>query len=178
MTKTKSNSSHELAVDSIYTALLQLMQKKPYAEITITDIVERAGVSRMAYYRNYSSKDDILLRRLEAELNHFYEIVLKDKKTSGSSSSALEYLTSFFDQLQKDQALQAVIQAGMLEQMLELHKSFMYNIYRYVLDIDMDSEENIQKMYQDMGGITGLILYCRDCDYQADSRKLAEMILH
>ena len=42
----------------IMDALLQLMHTKDYDDITITDITERAGVSRMSYYRNYHSKDE------------------------------------------------------------------------------------------------------------------------
>ena len=36
------------------------MNELDYTDITITEITQRAGVSRMTYYRNYSSKEDIL----------------------------------------------------------------------------------------------------------------------
>lgn len=42
-------------------ALLRLMASKPYSDITVTDIVARAGVARASYYRNFSSKEDVLL---------------------------------------------------------------------------------------------------------------------
>ncbi|PLS26306.1 TetR/AcrR family transcriptional regulator [Bifidobacterium parmae] len=41
-------------------ALIRLMESKPFAAITVTDIARRAGVSRNAYYRNYASKEAIL----------------------------------------------------------------------------------------------------------------------
>ena len=68
-----SEITHELAVDSIYTALLQIMEKKPYEQISITDITRRAGVSRMAYYRNYESKDEILTKRLDKTIDSIIE---------------------------------------------------------------------------------------------------------
>lgn len=37
-----------------------LLKTKPYEQITIQDIVDRAGFSRMAYYRNFKSKDEVL----------------------------------------------------------------------------------------------------------------------
>lgn len=172
-----ANGGHELAVDSIYTALLQLMEKKPYSEISITDIVQRAGVSRMAYYRNYQTKDEILTKRLEKGLDEFYSHVLENKKNSGSGKTPVEFLTSFFDELQKSSILQAVISAGLLDRLFELHKNFMYNIYRYVLDFDMEQEENVRRLYYDMGGIVGLILYCKDRGFNVDSRELAEMVM-
>ena len=46
-------------------ALLALMNEKTFQEISICDITRRANVSRMAYYRNYSSKEEILTSHLE-----------------------------------------------------------------------------------------------------------------
>lgn len=37
-----------------------LLLKKPYGDITITDIINAAGVARVSFYRNYSSIDDII----------------------------------------------------------------------------------------------------------------------
>ncbi|HFI0795369.1 TPA: TetR/AcrR family transcriptional regulator [Streptococcus suis] len=53
------------AQDYIQEALLQLIQQKEYEKITITDIAKRAGVTRISFYRNFESKDDILKQALE-----------------------------------------------------------------------------------------------------------------
>jgi AcrR family transcriptional regulator len=50
----KQNEINLLTKECILTALLRLMEEKPYSSISITDITTLAGVSRMAYYRNYS----------------------------------------------------------------------------------------------------------------------------
>lgn len=177
-TKTNdANGGHQLAVDSIYEALLQLMEKKPYSEIKITDIVERAGVSRMAYYRNYQTKDEILTKCLEKNLDDFYSRILSDQSKGATGISRIDFMTAFFEELQKDHILQAVISAGLLDKLFELHRNFMYNIYRYVLEIDMDKEENQKRLYYDMGGIVGLLLYCCDQHFHADSRELAELVM-
>jgi AcrR family transcriptional regulator len=49
-----------LTKESIFTALLELMATKEFAQISVTAIAKRAGVSRMAFYRNYQTKEDIL----------------------------------------------------------------------------------------------------------------------
>ena len=41
-------------------ALLLLMQKKPYEEISIKDIANKADLNRRTFYRNFESKDDII----------------------------------------------------------------------------------------------------------------------
>ena len=54
------NESNRLAKECIIIALIELMKTRDYNSITITDLTKKAGVSRMAYYRNYSSKEDII----------------------------------------------------------------------------------------------------------------------
>lgn len=44
----------------IVEALLLILQDKAYNEITIGEITKKAGVNRSTYYRNFSSKEDII----------------------------------------------------------------------------------------------------------------------
>ena len=46
----------------IIKALIRLMNEKQFSDITVTDIVTRAGVARASYYRNFSSKEEIIAR--------------------------------------------------------------------------------------------------------------------
>ena len=50
--------------ECLYTALMELMNKKPIEKIGIGELCSKAGVSRMTYYRNYRSKEDILAQHL------------------------------------------------------------------------------------------------------------------
>lgn len=51
--------------EKIIQALFELMKIKEYKNIKITDIVKQAEVSRESYYRNFSSKEDIITQFLE-----------------------------------------------------------------------------------------------------------------
>ena len=44
----------------IKTAMLELLSKQSYDKISITELVKRAGVSRTAFYRNYTSRDELI----------------------------------------------------------------------------------------------------------------------
>jgi len=44
----------------LVTALLQLLEHKNLNEITVSQVVKRAGVSRMAFYRNFDTLEDLL----------------------------------------------------------------------------------------------------------------------
>ena len=49
-------------VASITNALLELMKSEDYDKISVTDIVNKAGLSRVTYYRHFASKEDVLIR--------------------------------------------------------------------------------------------------------------------
>lgn len=40
--------------------LLLLMEKKEYANISISEITDKAGVNRSTYYRNFSTKEEVI----------------------------------------------------------------------------------------------------------------------
>ncbi|MBM7636747.1 TetR/AcrR family transcriptional regulator [Streptococcus saliviloxodontae] len=62
----KSNRiSQRLTIESLETALLQLLEKKSLHQLTISELVTKAGVSRNAFYRNFTSKEAILKRRFQ-----------------------------------------------------------------------------------------------------------------
>lgn len=53
-------ASRQLTRECIQTALLHLMQDTTFEKITVTSIINRSGVSRAGFYRNYSSKEEVL----------------------------------------------------------------------------------------------------------------------
>ena len=44
----------------IITALLQLLHKKAFSQISVTELCKKAGVSRMSFYRYFESREDVL----------------------------------------------------------------------------------------------------------------------
>ena len=93
----RTSESNRLAKECIVTALVELMKIRDYDSITITDIARKAGVSRMAYYRNYSSKDDILNKYIE-EVGESIHRMIADNH---SKSVPYDYFLALFEQLGK-----------------------------------------------------------------------------
>ncbi len=56
---------------SITDALLELMHDKSISQITITEIINKANVARASFYRNYESKDDVLMTLVDDILEDF-----------------------------------------------------------------------------------------------------------
>jgi AcrR family transcriptional regulator len=82
MKATTGDPKAQLTRECIFTALMILMEKKSFEEISITEITHKAGVSRMSYYRHYKSKDDIIGTYLDElfdeYLNHIVESAIED----------------------------------------------------------------------------------------------------
>ena len=59
--KNNSAALHNKTVTAVKNALVSLMQEKAYADISMTEIIKRSGVSRGGVYNSYKSKDEILM---------------------------------------------------------------------------------------------------------------------
>jgi len=72
----KAEYSKSLITDAFYS----LIEKKPIQEISITQIAEKAGVSRMAFYRNFKSKEDVVFTYCDRIRREFFRDIsaLKD----------------------------------------------------------------------------------------------------
>ena len=161
-----SNSAHVLAMDCIYDALIDLMKVKPYNKISVTDITERAGVSRMAYYRNYEDKDDILLNRFREELIQLEKSLLNLKDFS--KTKVFEMLINMID---KDSPGQYILQANLFDKAFLLFKDFLISFYPKV---GIDIENDKTRFYKDIGGLLGCMLYTLEHRDSEDKKQIAD----
>lgn len=51
---------NQITRESICRAMLLLLKEKDFQSISITELTQKAGVSRNGFYRNYDAKEDIL----------------------------------------------------------------------------------------------------------------------
>ena len=76
-------------------ALLLMMKKKPYNDISVTVLCEKAGVTRMSFYRNFNTKEDVLKAWITTITDHF----LQDSKISYKKDSTEQYFIKLFTHL-------------------------------------------------------------------------------
>lgn len=62
--KKNNEESHEFTRNCIYAALMVLLSKNKLEDVTITRLCEVAGVSRVAFYRNYKHIEDVLTDKI------------------------------------------------------------------------------------------------------------------
>ncbi len=83
---------NETVRESITIALLLMMQKKAFHAITITELTQKAGVGRVSFYRNFHSKEDVLVRYFQDRMNEWGQ----EQESPGPRDTIREVFNLFY----------------------------------------------------------------------------------
>lgn len=72
--------ANRITRECIQSALVLLMQTKPFEEISVTELVQQAGVSRTAYYHTYKSKEEVLSNMVHDVVNTIGAVVIQEQE--------------------------------------------------------------------------------------------------
>ena len=108
--------------ECIESALIKLMEKKDFADISITEIITKAGVSRVSYYRNYSSKEDILSKYIQSIVKCLSDCMLKYDAVTQTQETWLALLNGVKPYANQYKLL---LKAGCAGKMLEEYTAYM-----------------------------------------------------
>lgn len=125
--------------DYIITALLELLQNNNLNEIKVTQVVKKAGVSRMAFYRNFETLNDVLMAYFEPRITAEFEII----KNKASQSQKMAALGKFFAEISDSMDLAVKKNYEFIIQ--DIFNKNMADFYDNVMDWTKFSE--VQKKY-------------------------------
>lgn len=157
--KTKRNRFTRMCIGE---ALLTLMEQQDYDSIKISDIVAKAGISRMTYYNYYHSKTEILDDYLQEVVAKYLRSAAdaEEQNTIGGFQDYdhILHALNFFDQYANffmtliHSGLHSVIinavNQFMEEQVLPKYSHSIYRLYYYagaLLNTFLKWEENEKK---------------------------------
>lgn len=101
----KNESKYFLTASYMDDALLELLAKKDFEYITVTEICKKAGVNRTTFYLHYESMDDLLQETIERVFKTFQNSFNVDDKQDHTNivltrkEYLLPYLTFIEDNL-------------------------------------------------------------------------------
>lgn len=115
--KENSINLHKETVACIKNTLIELMKEKRYVDITMTDVINRSGVSRGGVYNSYKSTDEILLDIVSAPI---------DEAIAALTDSIFDNMEATFTIGKKyESSVKAVIDAGLENEFLKrMNKRF------------------------------------------------------
>ena len=83
------------SIEYLTTALLQLLQTTNLNEIKISQLIKRAGVSRMAFYRNFDSLEEVLKKYFEPKISALFDDVIQKTKAEDKLVRLSQFLIQF-----------------------------------------------------------------------------------
>ena len=91
------NEKENLTKSYIYESFKQLLEKNNFDNISVCDVCEKAGVSRMSFYRNFKSKEELTFKWIESLLNTLKENIenLEEKSTYTIVKTIFELFLSY-----------------------------------------------------------------------------------
>jgi len=137
-----TDHSQQIKHDSqqyLIAALLQLLKNNRLNDISVTQVVKRAGVSRMAFYRNFETLDDILIAYFKPRIDEEFENIINRVPQEQKMSA----LGNFFTELSDNMNLAV---KGNFEYIIQnIFNDNMANFYNTSMDWEKFTE--VQKKY-------------------------------
>ncbi len=132
--------------------LLELIEEKSWDEISITELTERADIARQTFYRNYNSKDDILLSRMDEILNEYLHKVKKSLETKDDPYWDYEVKQLIYIWQQNEALFKALQKAGLAFQVLEKLSDFFSIFHMQIQNLKELDEKHQYLVYYLAGG--------------------------
>ena len=158
--------SNRLTRECIESALLILMDDRELNAISITDIIQKAGVSRSAYYRNYSSKEDIL----ENVFNEAARAIVSALSDSIARRNMRDCYRLLFEQVWQARRLFEILQKA---KMVDRFQSAVNE--RYSADIPEADVLEYYRIRSWIGSIFNIIFGWIHRDYSESTDTMAEI---
>jgi AcrR family transcriptional regulator len=110
-----------LTRDALGDALIELMHQKPFSEITVQNVLDRAGVSRSTFYSHYRDKNDLFL----SDVEDFLQAVAFMLSRRGERSRRVAPVRELFTHMAEWHEFHGVlVLAGKFQDFLELSQGY------------------------------------------------------
>ncbi|HYN87660.1 MAG TPA: TetR/AcrR family transcriptional regulator [Ardenticatenaceae bacterium] len=110
MRNTRADRRSQRTRQMLGAALVELMLRKRYDDITVQDIIDEANVGRSTFYAHYLDKDDLLVSGFTRVLDALTQHIDRQER---ANESGMPGLTPFFEHVQAHRHLyKALVRGG------------------------------------------------------------------
>lgn len=143
MKKSSGNSQNEMVKECIFTALMLLMEERNFNEISITDITRKAGVSRISYYRNYNSKEEIITNYIDDIFQDFLQ------NLEGAEFDVYNNMRMFFESNRKNkQLIMNLVRSNMSNLLFERYKNYFHFVFEMIIKKKRSTTSSLARKYE------------------------------
>jgi AcrR family transcriptional regulator len=158
--------------DTLGDALIELMHEKPFDDILVQDVLDRAGVGRSTFYAHYRDKDDLFL----SDVEDFFKMFSTKLTRSGASPRRLAPVTELFAHVaEMKDFFVALKAAGKLNDIQALGQGLFARSFEERLrmaDVALTPAELSAQAYALAGSLFALLEWFIDKGMKADPREM------
>jgi AcrR family transcriptional regulator len=156
-------------------ALVVLMQEKNFEQITVQEVLERAGVGRSTFYVHYRDKDDLFM----SDVEDFFEMLATLLKRRGADSKRLLPVGEFLAHLRDARPFyEALVKSGKMNDVQALARGiFARSIMERLQSagIKLHPEQQAAQAHALAGSFLSLVDWWTDKGMKADPKEIDEV---
>ncbi len=159
-------SRSEQSKKYIAEALFLLMKKKDYSKITNKDITDKAGLSHITYYRNFSGKEEVIKYYLDNITDEF----IKNSQINYDPKKFKEYIIILFRHLHDTKEIGFLLyKANMIHYIKDEFDRIFYNKAR--------NKKERYNYYFISGGLYNIYYYWIQSGCNESPEELSDMFM-
>jgi AcrR family transcriptional regulator len=161
--------------DALGDALVALMHEKSFDEITVQEVLDRAGVGRSTFYVHYRDKDDLFL----SDAEDFFESFSSVLKRQGASPKRLVPVREFFAHVRDAREFHAVlVSSGKMNDVRVLGLGFLARSIEERLQtagVELEPARRSAQAHAMAGSLFSLLDWWMDRGMKADPKEMDEL---
>ena len=170
--KTEQSSNRQREIEQ---CLFEILKNKNYEDISITELCEKMGMPRKAFYRYFDSKDDALSALIDHSMSEYNGFIV-DRSYDSNRSLVAEIEEYFLFWYEKRDLLTALDRSGLMGYLIE--RTINYPINDRVelekfLPTDEQSRRNRVIKFALAGLVYTMIIWYRD-GFKTSTREMSE----
>jgi AcrR family transcriptional regulator len=158
--------------DTLGDALVALMQEKNFDEITVCEVLDRAGVGRSTFYAHYRDKDDLFL----SDIEDFLEACSTALKRDDAGGKRLLPVQEFFAHVREAREFYAaLVRSGKMNEVQELARGFFARSIEERLEaagVKIEPRRRSAQAYVLAGSFFSLLEWWVDKGMKADPKEM------
>ena len=153
-------------------AIYQLMYTTPYDKITVKMICEKAGVSRMSFYRYYSTKEDVFINYADERFEDFYDTYMT---TDITMDSFIRNVVNYFKRYTRQ--VKVLEKAGLMSILITQFERYAAYIMRNAKSLSIFQYDNnplVIPYYA--GGFYNVLVYWSKNNFKISEEEVTRML--
>lgn len=90
---------------SLYRALIDIMKRKPFEDIRVSEICKKSLINRSTFYDHFNDKNELLFAMIQDMKNELKENLVLEEKHETIKESAMQILKALLNHIDKNKKL-------------------------------------------------------------------------